>query len=463
MRSSHRGPASAVTLLLGLARIVLPLLVIAAAAYWFLNFYGVGKGMVRVSTSIPGAEILVGGILTGTVSDTTIEVPAGKQIITVRKDSYVSEPEFAVVDVSRHETSRVRFTLKPAQEAVTQDSVAPLRPVRQDIFSTGVPFRSVSPGSYHQRRVLDVTQHNSEPDDRTDPNPAAFRTESSGVAPLTSSSSDLPAAPLSSTQITVSSNPDGAQILVNGQPSSHVTPYTFRGLDRGVYSFRVKQDGFVARPESISVTLTTDFQRELAAFELSPDPTLPQPALTISTGPLAAGFTVDGKPGGVGKASLNPGFGQHRIEFAEVPGFKTPAPVTVSLTAEQPHAEASGVYERLTGNAFIAVLPSEDLEKFDGKQLRIYVDNELILDGPKQRFDATLLGHLLSGKRLIRIQYGDLSTDTFLNLTDNEVIEITFRVETFFSKRKLRLRDKPIVPIEQWQQNSKKMNVLSVT
>jgi hypothetical protein len=352
--------------------------------------------------------------------------------------------------------------MRPAQEAIPPDAVAPLRAVRQDIFSTGIPVHSVPPGAGRQRRLLDVTQRNGANEDQDTPSQTAPREVA--TAPLIASgSTDLPTAPLSSTQITVSSVPDGASILVNGQPSSHSTPYTFRGLDRGVYSFRVKQDGFVVKPESIAVTLTTDFQRELAAFELAPDPTLPQPVLTISTTPLAAGIHVNGNPAGVGKATVTPGFGTHRIEFADVPGYKTPAPVSVTLTAEQPHAEATGVYERLTGSAFIALFPSEDMEKFDGKQLRVYVDNELILDCPKKPFDATLLGHLLSGKRLVRVQYGDLSTDTFLNLMDNEVIEITFRVESFFSKRSLKLRDKPLVPIEQWQQGTKKLIVLSVT
>lgn len=458
--SSRRGPASAVSLLFALMRIVLPLLIIAAAAYFFLNFWGSGNGMLRVSTSMPGADVLVGGILTGATSDTTLVVPAGRQIITVRKGNFVSEPEFAVVEIKSHETSRVRFVLRVAQEAVPRDSIAPLRPVRQDIFSTGVPIYAVPPGALRQR-LLDVTQRSGAPQDRLPftQTPAKEYVASSTPSAVT----DLSVAPLSSTQITVSSVPDGAQILVNGKPSSRVTPYTFRGLDRGLYSFRVQQDGYVVKPESIAVTLTTDFQRELAAFELSLDPTLPQPLLTISTSPLAAGFRVDGNPGGVGKATLTPGFGTHRVEFAEVPGFATPAPVTVSLTKDQSRAEATGVYERLTGNAFVAVLPSEDMEKFDGKLLRIYIDNELVLDGPKKPFDATLLGRLLSGKRLIRVQYGDLSSDTFLNLLDNEVIEVTFRVESFFSKRKLRLRDKPIEPIEQWQQRAQKLNVLSVS
>jgi hypothetical protein len=459
IRSSNRGPAAALTLLFGLMRIGLPLLLIAGAAYLFLNMSYSGTGMIRVTTSIPGADIYIGGVQTGALSDTTFKISAGRQIVTVRKGEYISDPEFVVVNVNRRELSRASFVLRKAQEAIARDTVTPLRPVRQDIFSTGQPVRSISPGARPSHRLVDFGSREETPDR---PVPSVPVPKEEAPLPLPSSA-DVSSGPLNNTQITVSSTPDGADILVNGQPSSHATPYTFRGLDRGLYSFGVHKDGYIATPDNISVTLTTDFQRELAAFELHPDLSLPQPTLTVSTTPLAAGIRVDGKAAGVGKANVTPGFGNHRVEFADVPGYKTPAPVTVSLTAQEPHAEASGTYERLSGNAYIAVLPSEDMEKFDGKQLRIYVDNELILDGPKQSFDATLLGHLLAGKRLVRIQYGDLTNDTFLNLMDNEVIELTFRVESFFSKRSLKLREKPVTPIEQWEQRAQKLNVLSVT
>jgi len=463
MRSNRGGTSSAVGLLVGLAKLGVPLLLIAAAAYLFMTFWSAGKGLVRVTSSVPGADILIGGFLSGAETDTVVTAPTGRQIVTVRKDNYVSDPEFAVVDVKRSEVCRVAFVLRAAQEAVTRDTFAPLRPIRQDIFSTGVPVHSVPPGAYHHERLLDVTQYMDESDDRSGSTQSPISMGVPPVARPSGGSPDLPVAPLSSTQITVSSSLDGAQILVNGQPSSHSTPYTFRGLDRGLYSFRVNQDGYIAKPDSIAVSLTSDFQRELAAFELTPDPSSPQPTLIVSTSPLAAGFHVDGASGGVGKATVTPGFGTHLVEFADVPGFKTPDPVTVSLSMDQPHSEAIGVYERITGSAYMAVVPSEDMEKFDGSKLRIFIDNELVLENPKKPFNATLFGKLVSGKRLVRVQYGDLSTDTFLSLMDNEVIELSFRIETFFSKSKLRLRDKPIEPIEQWQQRAQKLTVLTVS
>jgi hypothetical protein len=268
---------------------------------------------------------------------------------------------------------------------------------------------------------------------------------------------------ISGSQVTVSSVPDGATIFVNGSSSDRLTPYTFRGLARGLYMFRVKRDGYIARPESVSVSLVRDYQSELLAFELAPDVSLPKPTLTILTTPLAAGFRLDGKPAGVGKASVQTDFGSHRVEFAEVPGYQTPAAVSLTVSSDQLADTAIGEYVRLVGNSYVAISPSEDISSFDGSLLRVYVDNELIIDRPKQKFEAALVGKILSGKRLLRVQYGDLTNDLRLNLIDGEVSEITLRVESFFAKRSLRLRERSATPLDQWQQKTRKLNVLTIT
>ena len=123
----------------------------------------------------------------------------------------------------------------------------------------------------------------------------------------------------------------------------------------------------------------------------------------------------------------------------------------------------TGTYEKLSGNAFIVVRPGDDFGKFDGSLLRVSVDNELIVDGPKERYDAALIGRVLSGKRLIRVQYGDLAGDIHVTPLDGEVSEITLRIESFFSKRKLRLREKSsALPLSQWQETARKMSVLTI-
>jgi hypothetical protein len=135
-------------------RVGLPLLAIAAAAYFLLNSKLESTGDLRVTTSVPGAEILVGGIQTGLVSDTTVNLPVGRAIITVRKAHFISDPEFTVVDIKRKSTNRVSFMLRDSGAAVVRDTIPPLRPAHEQLFSTGLPVRSIPAGSPRAPRHL---------------------------------------------------------------------------------------------------------------------------------------------------------------------------------------------------------------------------------------------------------------------------------------------------------------------
>ena len=182
------------------------------------------------------------------------------------------------------------------------------------------------------------------------------------------------------------------------------------------------------------------------------------------TNPPAAGVRIDGRQAGVGKAVAEIEYGTHRIEFGEAPGYHTPAATTVDVTAENPNPEITGTYERIAGNSYLAVMPGEENGgKFEGSKLRVFVDNELLLDGPKEKFDAMLLSRIQSGKRLIRVEYDNLSDDIHVNMQDGDVSEVTFRVESFFSKRKLRLRERDSMPLEKWEAKSRRLTVLSAS
>jgi hypothetical protein len=449
-----------VDMLLGLIRIVGPLIIIGVAALWFLN-RGAGRGRLRISTSVPGATILLDGLQTGYLTDTTLVVPRGRRIVTVRKEGFVSDPDFAVAEVRQGIVSRVSFELKRPLPVARSDSIPPLRHVRRELFGSGEPVRALPPTPRGAAPLVDFTH---EVEGETLP---VFSTPSAAVggesrgrtAPDTTAISGS----IQNTKVTVTSVPGDAEIVVNGAPTPRRTPYTFRGLDRGVYSFRVYRDGFTSRPDSVVLALSQDNQQELAAFELRADTALPQPTLTVLTSPLAAAIRIDGKAVGAGKITVNLPFGTHRVEFGDAPGYETPTPVSVALTAQQPHADVAGTYQRRAGNAYVAVQPSEEFGSFEGKLLRVYVDNELVLDRPKERFDVALMSRVPAGKRLVRVQYGDLTSDLHVTTLDGDVSEITLRIESFFSKQKLRLREKSSIPLEEWRQKTDKLNVLTVT
>lgn len=459
-RHSRRGSANAIDVLFGLLRVAAPLMIIAIAALWIINRRQ-GYGKLQIMTSVPGAEILLDAQQTGYLTDTTMTVGLGRRIVTVRKSGYISDPEFVVADVRRNVVGRVTFDMKPHTITEKSDSIPPLRSVRQEIFLTGEPVHALSPAPRERHPLVDFSM-TSQRDENTQWPPRDFNLTDAVHEPAWSDTVPVSTS-VQGTKVTVSSIPNGADIWVNGAPTPRMTPYTFRGLDRGVYSFRVRRDGFSARPDSVVLTLNHNFQEELAAFELTRDTTLPQPSLTVTTTPLAAAIRINGRAAGIGKVTQALDFGTHRVEFGDAPGYKAPAPAIVTLTTEKPQTEVTGTYEKLAGNAFIAVRPGDDFGKFDGSLLRVSVDNELIVDGPKERYDAALIGRVLSGKRLIHVQYGDLTGDIHVTPLDGEVSEITLRIESFFSKRKLRLREKSsALPLSQWQETARKMSVLTI-
>lgn len=467
----RRGSRPIIQLIGNLAKIAIPLAVIAYGSMWFLNRDATPHGELRVSTSVPGAEVHVDGKQTGALSDTVLfDVPVGRRLITVRAPGYISEPEVAIVEIQEGRMSAASFLLRDSAQVVKSDKIVGRGGVRQEIFAeTDQTMRSI-PAAPPRTSLLDFSDPSVEEqagwarDNYTDVKPANPQPQPR----MESSSSTTPAAvtdadrqSLIGTQITVTSEPPGAVILVNGARTTNSTPHTFRGLDRGYYVFSLELEGHLAKPDSIEIVLGESNQSELAAFSLEPLQKLPVPQLSVSTKPLAAGIRVNGAAVGIGSARVNADYGSCVIEFADVPGYRTPEPVQISITADHPDHEFVGTYERLTGSAMLAVVPNEEFPRFDGKKLRIFVDNELILDGPADKFDATLLGSLYPGERAIRVVYEDLVVEDIVRLIDGQVAEATMRIDAMFGKRKLKLKVRTDIPLEKWQARYKKSNVLT--
>lgn len=465
----RRGSRPIIQLIGNLAKIAIPLAIIAYGAMWFLNLDATPQGELRISTSVPGAEVHIDGKQTGALSDTVLtDVPIGRRLITVRAPGYISEPEVAIVEIQQGRMSAASFVLRDSAQVVKSDKIVGRGGVRQEIFSdTDQAMRSI-PAAPPRTSLLDFSDPSVEEqagwarDSYTDPKPVnpQPRTESSlPMAPDVITDADRQA--LLGTQITVTSEPPGAAILVNSARTTNSTPHTFRGLDRGYYVFSLELEGHLAKPDSIEIVLGESNQSELAAFSLEPLQKLPVPQLSVSTKPLAAGIRVNGAAVGIGSIRVSADYGSCVIEFAEVPGYRTPDPVQISITADHPDHEIIGTYERLSGSAMLAVVPNEEFPRFDGKKLRIFVDNELILDGPADKFDATLLGSLYPGERAIRVVYEDLVVEDIVRLIDGQVAEATMRIDAMFGKRKLKLKVRTDIPLEKWQARYKKSSVLT--
>ncbi|MBK6766990.1 MAG: PEGA domain-containing protein [bacterium] len=461
----RRGPRPIIQLLANLAKIAIPLIVIAYGAMWILNLDATPHGDLRVTTTVPGAEIHIDGKQCGAFSDTLVSgIPVGRRLITVRAPGYIADPEVIIVEIEKDRTASASFVMRDSTELVRPDHVQS-RGVRQEIFSDDYRSMRSIPPAPPRSGLLDFSDPVVSDDDRSAANdrqvhlpnvtPRSENTATNNVI------TDEQRRSLSGTQITVTSDPPGARIAVNGARTTNSTPYTFRGLDRGYYVFSLDAAGQLCSPDSVEIVLVENGQSELAAFSLEPLEKLPVPQVACSTKPLAAGIKVNGTAVGVGSVKVSADYGQCVVEFADVPGYRTPDPIQITITRDARNQEVIGAYERLTGSAMLAVLPNDEFPRFDSKKLRIFVDNELILDAPPQKFDATLLGSLYPGERAVRIVYEDLAADEVIRLIDGQVAEVTLRIDAMFGKRKLKLKIKTDVSLDRWQARAKKLNVLT--
>lgn len=465
----HRNPRPVIQLLGNLAKIALPLLLITAVSWWVLNLDTKPVGQVHVTSSIKGADVYVDGVQSGAVTDTVLDgIEVGRRLITVRAPGLISDPEVAIVEIQAGRIGVAAFSMVDSVTASKGPEIVPLRDgVRQDIFALDEAMIRSIPAAPKRRSMLLYGDLDS------DRNPeAGEKLVGQAILPLThkdtvnalqgtANKAALERTTLTGTSISVSSEPAGGAILVNGARTPNKTPYTYRGLDRGYYVFSIELDGYIPSPDSIEIVLTENDQSELAAFSLQPVNKLPTPQLTITTVPLAAGIRVDGVAVGVGSAVVSSSYGTRVVEFAGVPGFKSPDPIRINVTADNPNHELVGTYERLSGTAMIAIVPNENFTKFDGKKLRVYVDDELILDSPEKSFDATLISRLYPGERAIKIQYGDLVAEDIVKLTSDQVAELTIRVDAMFGKSKLKFKTRTEMPLDKWQSKFKKLNVLT--
>jgi preprotein translocase subunit YajC len=440
-----------------LLRIFVPIIVVGTVFYLLIERPQTTTGQLRITSDVKGAEILIDGMRIGAVTDTTLShVITGHRSVAVHKKGYIADPEVRFADVKQDTLTSVAFHLiERASSQRDSDSTGFLESLREEI---PLDLEEIAPSSAPSRRV--------EPDlaDETEPYESTGEEMGHDTA-LSTFASERPIITtpqnISGASIVVSSNPPGAEIIINGDSTGHQTNYTFHDLLRGTYFVSVRKQGYISKPEIVQIDLSRDFQNELVAFMLSLDESLPSPQLTISTEPIEAGIRVAGKPVGRGQVVLKVGLGKSLVEFEDILGYRTPQPQLVELTPETTSVEIVGHYERLEGKALLAITPARP-QSIKGGELRIWIDNELILDKPAQKLDGILIHKLVAGKRLVQVEYQGLVQNTQIDIVDDEVSILTFAVESFLSKKSLRLRVEPVVTLQNWQKRARKLTIIEL-
>lgn len=449
---------AAADIVLRLLWVFVPLIVVGAAFYFVVNRPQTVTGQLRVVTDIKGAEIFVDDVRMGATTDTTLpRVLAGRRSVTVRKAGYTSEPEVVFINVVRDRVAVAQF------ELISTDTVPPSRQdsllfpeeMYQEIIAALEETLARIPqwGPETLSSLEEAPELIADEDDTTQ--------DLATVPPVSMQPRPAQEKEIEGTSVAVSSLPQGAQIIMNGDSTGQRTKHTFYDLPRGTYFITVRKTGYVPKPEEVRIDLTRSHQSELVAFELSLDQSLPPPQLTIATEPIAAGIRVDGKPVGKGRVVVDALFGESVVEFEDVIGYETPPPQVAELTPESTSVEIIGRYQRLEGRALLAVMPARQ-KTVKGEGLRIRVDNELLVENPAESFQGILIHALVAGKRLVRVEYQGLVRDIHLELVDDKVSIVTFAVESFFSRRKLRLRSEEPIALEDWQKRTRRLTVIDL-
>ncbi len=156
----------------------------------------------------------------------------------------------------------------------------------------------------------------------------------------------------------ISSDPEGAAILVDGNDSKRLTPAEIE-MDEGNHRITLRKDGY--RPESVSVTIMAGKHAEIPVVRLRPAPA----RLNITSTPSGALIAIDGVY--MGKTPL-----QCQIEPHDTHRITATAPGHVEATkkvklrpgdTEAMDFKLSGQY----GTVFITTEPSEAILLIDGK------------------------------------------------------------------------------------------------
>ena len=95
-----------------------------------------------------------------------------------------------------------------------------------------------------------------------------------------------------------------------------------------------------------------------------------------------------------------------------------------------------------------------------GDELRILVDNEVILDNPAEKFEGVLMHKMIPGRRLVRVEFQGLTKDVHVDLADDFTTIVTFSVESFLSTKRLRLRVEDNITQKQWEKRSRRLTII---
>ncbi len=236
-------------------------------------------GKLRVTSDTVSANIILDGQDTGQKTPHTFEqILEGDHVVKVYKQGYTAVPDSIVITVVKNQTAQANFTL--AQDFGSLQVTS--SPEEADIILDGQITGQKTP---HTFQKVPVGEH-------------MVKVLKSGYAPdsvaVTVVKDSTVQANLALTQnfgsLQVTSNPNQADIFIDGQNTGQQTPHTFQQVAVGEYVVKVLKSGFAPNPDSIVVTVMKD-QTAQANFTL----TQIFGGLRVTSTPNQADIILDGQ------------------------------------------------------------------------------------------------------------------------------------------------------------------------
>jgi hypothetical protein len=308
---------------------VLAILVTALAGFLaYQAWWPKGPATIVVQSDPPGAQVWVDLKPTSVTTNGSVRVPDGRHSVMVRLDTLQSDPVAAVIELRAGSRDTVKFLmLTPSFDRARSFTAAPSAPVAQRTPPQETTQQSdtiILPTSSelrHSAEQADTLWRSSRSSTRKEPEPDA----TPGV-------------------LEISSSLLGSDIFVNDQKLADSTPATIH-LPAGVYSIRVTREGYRSDPPEQTIRVSGASLPQLIFFTLK-ETVAAAGKLTIQTSPVSGKIFVDSIQVGEGTASSAQSFGMHTVSFGDVPGYRRPEPVPVSLSPSRPTFEVSGTYTR---------------------------------------------------------------------------------------------------------------------
>ncbi len=343
--------------------------------------------ILTINSTPPGAQASLDGKSIGTTPIINKQVNAGKQRVLVLKfTDYDDYTETLDLKAGGEQTMSVPLTKKSVTRTTATLTVTSTPPGAQvyldgtSIGTTPLTKNDVTPSSHTLRLtltgydayIMNITLQAGVP--RT---VVAFLTKTP------------PAAPTTAATLTVTSEPSGAEVYLDGKDTGKMTPSTF-AVAIGTHAVKVTKDGYDAYQDSVA--LAQAGMTKTLPVTLIKTPATPTTAtLTITSTPPEAKVSVDGISKGKTPLTISVEAGTRvlRVTKATKDGFLG-FEITETILAGQNRAIAADLAQPPPGTTLSVSMPDSDEPiqiLLDGTEVDFVVTDYPIAPG---KYDLTV-------------------------------------------------------------------------